>query len=266
MDGGSPSSSSSVSRQSHLGSAPPSSASTPSLPPLPPPPLPRDCNGPHVTFDSDYGAFATSMIHAVRRAPLADPWRSLIAARADRLGGGLGCAPLDERLWLEFGVWTGSSIALMARFRHRVQPHVKPAVYGFDSFQGLPEDWRTMRVRRNRTTVDGPRFVKGAFALRKPEPPRLTQVAPGAVRWVVGWFNQSLQPFLQAHAANVSLLHVDCDLYSSTRVVFEALNTPTSRRLHAGAIIGAYLKQGAVIKLSTVVSRSAFPWPSLLTS
>ena len=46
-------------------------------------------------------------------------------------------------LWLEFGVASGISINYISRFTN-------DKVYGFDSFEGLPEKWR-----------DG--FNKGAF-------------------------------------------------------------------------------------------------------
>jgi hypothetical protein len=38
-------------------------------------------------------------------------------------------------LWLEFGVCTGTTINYISKF-------TKDKVYGFDSFEGLPEKWR----------------------------------------------------------------------------------------------------------------------------
>jgi hypothetical protein len=38
-------------------------------------------------------------------------------------------------LWLEFGVATGTTINYISRFTN-------DKVYGFDSFEGLPENWR----------------------------------------------------------------------------------------------------------------------------
>jgi hypothetical protein len=48
-----------------------------------------------------------------------------------------------DTLWLEFGVASGNTINYISRF-------TQDTVYGFDSFEGLPEKWR-----------DG--FDKGAF-------------------------------------------------------------------------------------------------------
>ena len=39
-----------------------------------------------------------------------------------------------DGLWLEFGVSTRGSLAVIAEQTHA-------HVYGFDSFEGLPEDW-----------------------------------------------------------------------------------------------------------------------------
>ena len=123
----------------------------------------------------------------------------LISAAASRanLGG----------LFLEFGVASGRTIRHLAGLVPKVQ------LYGFDSFQGLPEDWRTD-------------FGKGAFSGSLPP-------VPANVSLVQGWFNESLPEFLKTHEGNVSYLHVDCDLYSSTKCVFDLL----SERIVSGTII-----------------------------
>ncbi|HTP29382.1 MAG TPA: TylF/MycF/NovP-related O-methyltransferase [Anaeromyxobacteraceae bacterium] len=116
--------------------------------------------------------------------------------------------PDSEGLVLEFGVWRGTTVnRLAAAFPGRT-------VYGFDSFAGLPEDWR-----------DG--FPRGHFRL--PEPPR---VDPN-VCLVVGRFEDTLPAFVAAHEERVALLHVDCDLYSSTATVLKALRP----RLTADTVI-----------------------------
>ena len=73
------------------------------------------------------------------------------------------------------------------------------------SFEGLPEDWR------------GP-FARGVFSTRG-RPPR----TPPNVRLVKGWFDATLPRFAAAHGGPVALLHVDCDLYSSTKCIFTHL-------------------------------------------
>jgi predicted O-methyltransferase YrrM len=112
-----------------------------------------------------------------------------------------------EGLIMEFGVASGRTINHIAT----LVPDLP--VYGFDSFEGLPEVWR-------------PGFAKHTFAQPTPD------VRPN-VTLVKGWFEQSLPGFLADHPGTISLLHVDCDLYSSTRTIFEHLGS----RIVAGTVI-----------------------------
>lgn len=108
----------------------------------------------------------------------------------------VSCATV-EGLALEFGVFSGRSINRIAQGR-------SGPVYGFDSFEGLPEEWR-----------DG--YDKGKFARQD-----LPQVESN-VELVVGWFDRTLPQFLDAHPGPVSIVHIDCDLYSSTQTVLTQL-------------------------------------------
>ena len=100
-------------------------------------------------------------------------------------------------LWLEFGVFRGSTINNMSNY-------TKDTVYGFDSFEGLPEFWR-----------EG--FDAGAFNLEGQLPS-----VNNNVELIKGWFTETLPTFLEAHpSSNITLLHIDCDLYSSTKYVLD---------------------------------------------
>ena len=103
-----------------------------------------------------------------------------------------------DTLWLEFGVATGNTINYISRFTN-------DTVYGFDSFEGLPEKWR-----------DG--FNKGHFN-RYGNFPRVNN----NVSLVKGWFNNSIEPFIKEHNKKISFIHIDCDLYSSTKCIFDTL-------------------------------------------
>ena len=111
-------------------------------------------------------------------------------------------------LWLEFGVCFGRSINLLAKFR-------QGDMHGFDSFQGLPEDWK-------------PGEPKGSYSTGG----RLPAVANN-VQLHTGWFEHSLPDFLARYQGPVSLVHIDCDLYSSTRTVLSLL----ADRLTVGSVI-----------------------------
>jgi predicted O-methyltransferase YrrM len=100
---------------------------------------------------------------------------------------------------LEFGVAGGVSLRQLAG----ALPERR--VFGFDSFQGLPEDWY-LTVKR------------GAYAARaeKIRPPPNVTLVPG-------WFEDSLPAFLGGYEGEIALIHIDCDLYSSTTTVLSAL-------------------------------------------
>lgn len=101
-------------------------------------------------------------------------------------------------LWLEFGVAEGKTINYISKF-------TKNTVYGFDSFIGLPEKWR-----------DG--FDKGAFT-RNGELPKVNS----NVTLIKGWFNETLPAFIKEQNKKVSFLHLDADLYSSTKCILDCL-------------------------------------------
>ena len=122
-----------------------------------------------------------------------------------------------DGLWLEFGVWKGKTIHEMAT------ANPNGTIYGFDSFEGLPEKWRDSSHKR---------FVhlKGHFSLGGGLP---TIKSPN-VRLIKGWFSESLPPFLEAFPKDtVSFLHVDCDIYSSSIFVLRTLQN----QLRNGTII-----------------------------
>ena len=101
-------------------------------------------------------------------------------------------------LQLEFGVASGNTINYILKFTN-------DKVYGFDSFEGLPENWR-----------DG--FDKGAFSRNG----NLPQVNNN-VELIKGWFNETLINFIETHNKKVSFIHIDVDLYSSTKYILNVL-------------------------------------------
>jgi hypothetical protein len=112
----------------------------------------------------------------------------------DLLSFGLKQVKDTNGLYLEFGVFSGSSI-------NHIAQRVDRKIYGFDSFEGLPERWRGR--------LDAGHFKVAAL-------PSVRQ----NVTLVKGWFDKTLPEFLKAHPQDVSFLHVDCDLYSSTQTIF----------------------------------------------
>jgi len=109
---------------------------------------------------------------------------------------------------LEFGVFSGRTINFLAT----LLPEAR--LYGFDSFQGLPEQWLGKRA-------DGGRHFD-----RNGEPPAVRE----NVELVIGWFDHMLPHFLDTHDfEKASLIHVDCDLYSSTQTILSCLHHKIAR-------------------------------------
>ncbi len=113
----------------------------------------------------------------------------------------------DDGLICEFGVFQGITINYLASLTTKT-------VNGFDSFEGLPETWR-------------PNFEKGRFKLEK-----LPEVRSN-VKLFKGWFDDSLPKFLGDHKQHAAFLHIDCDLYSSTKTIFNLFRD----RIRPGTVI-----------------------------
>ena len=106
-------------------------------------------------------------------------------------------AELQKGLYCEFGVYKGETVNFIAS-------KTKNVVHGFDSFDGLPEDWR-----------EG--YEKGTFQLDG------LPVVRKNVRLVKGWFNESLPGWAKENPGPLAFAHMDADLYSSTKCVLDLL-------------------------------------------
>jgi hypothetical protein len=102
-----------------------------------------------------------------------------------------------DTLWLEFGVATGKSINYISKFTNY-------NVYGFDSFEGLPEAWRDFEI--GKFTQNG-----------------ILPIVNDNVKLIKGLFNDTLPEFIKSTNKKVSFIHMDADLYSSTKYVLETL-------------------------------------------
>jgi tetratricopeptide (TPR) repeat protein len=110
-------------------------------------------------------------------------------------------------LVLEFGVYNGKSIK-------RIAERLIDVVHGFDSFEGIPESWN-----------DEP---SGSYSAEG----RLPEV-PSNVVLHKGWFDEVLPKFVSTYTEPIKLLHIDCDLYSSTKTIFNYLH----RQIAPGTVI-----------------------------
>ena len=100
-------------------------------------------------------------------------------------------------LWAEFGVYSGTSLSVLTT--------LNSPVYGFDSWEGLPEHWNDNNPKGTFNTNGEIPFITNEHMIL-----------------VKGWFNESIPAFLNANTIKTpTLLHLDADLYSSTKTVLD---------------------------------------------
>lgn len=110
-------------------------------------------------------------------------------------------------LFLEFGVWHGRSMKVLAK-------NTANKVYGFDSFKGLPDNWQGD-------------FFKGFLACDIPtDLPKNTEL-------VIGYIEDTLDNFLATHEGPITFIHIDVDIYSATKYLLEKCH----ERIADGCII-----------------------------
>ena len=106
----------------------------------------------------------------------------------------------DSGLVLEFGVYHGKTLRMIASYFPDIPVH------GFDTFSGIPDDWHF--TPKNSYSTHG----------------ALPQ-APDNVQYHVGLFSDTLPGFLNDHPdENIRFMNIDCDLYSSTKDIFDAVH------------------------------------------
>lgn len=101
--------------------------------------------------------------------------------------------------WCEFGVRAGRSLNWM------IDEYPKQVIHAFDSWQGLPEEW-------NHGT--------GKVADMSCNPPTV----PEHIHLHKGWFKDTVPTWKENNKGPVAFLHMDADIYSSTKEVLTLLN------------------------------------------
>jgi len=111
----------------------------------------------------------------------------------------LGIQADTEITYYEFGVYNGDSLKWWG------ERNTNPAstFYGFDSFEGLPEDWTPGRA------------VAGTYKTK----PGVLDNLDSRISLVPGWFNKSVPSFFSDHRvpdSSFKVIMFDADLFSST--------------------------------------------------
>lgn len=108
---------------------------------------------------------------------------------------------------LEFGVAGGRSLKTIKNNAGNSYEY-----YGFDSFIGLPEDWVVTKNNTQELVAKKENFNYDGKIPNIPD-----------VKFYKGFFNETLPDYLKI-AQNIAFLHMDADLYSSTKEVLLAIN------------------------------------------
>ena len=108
-------------------------------------------------------------------------------------------SPID---FLEFGVYNGASIKWWVN-------HIEnknSLFYGFDSFEGLPEDWGVVAERTFSTNG------------------KIPDINDPRCKFIKGLFQNTLHNFVDTNELNRrTIIHLDADLYSATIFVLMTL-------------------------------------------
>ena len=94
----------------------------------------------------------------------------------------------QDRPFYEYGVWRGQA------FQYLIKTFKKG--YGFDTFEGLPEDWHNEKAGTYSSDGNIPQIEGGKF--------------------IVGKFEDTLPEFFSEPRPKASIINFDADLYSST--------------------------------------------------
>ena len=97
------------------------------------------------------------------------------------------------RPFYEFGVWNGASFKYLIKSLN--------AGFGFDTFEGLPEDWHTEKAGKYSAFGSIPKIKGGNF--------------------IKGKFEETLPTFFSEQRPTASIINFDADLYSSTICALE---------------------------------------------
>jgi hypothetical protein len=126
-------------------------------------------------------------------------------------------------LWMEFGVYRGRSLQHFAELKPTEQ------FYGFDCFEGLPEQWDSDNLK-NAFNLNGEIPMGAIFGPHQGthhDPSPTINIKPWNpnIKLIKGYFDASIAPFLETHTGEVDFIHLDADIYSSTKTVFDLLSS-----------------------------------------
>jgi hypothetical protein len=131
-----------------------------------------------------------------------------------------------DGMWTEFGVYRGRSIKTISTYASKKNA----IVYGFDSFEGLPEFWDKDNPKgcyglagKIPDGIIDDRFPDADTGMFNSGPTRRMLPWPSNVKLVKGLFEDTLDGFLNEHKDTVAYVHIDSDIYSAAKTVLTKL-------------------------------------------
>ena len=117
--------------------------------------------------------------------------------------------------YLEFGLWRGKTFGYAYRMKHRYRRR-DMKLWGFDSFQGLPD------TGAHPDNI----WYKGQFACSRPEFESILKsrgIRSCEYELVEGFYSESLNDATHRRLAGrkAAIVYIDCDLYDSTIEVLD---------------------------------------------
>ena len=114
-------------------------------------------------------------------------------------------------LFLEFGVFKGTTINFCSKILNNI------TFYGFDSFEGLPDNWYGWICKKKDFDINGQLPNKN-----------------DNVFFIKGYFENTIPIFIKENKEKqILFMHIDCDLYTSTKTILENV----SNNIVSGTII-----------------------------
>nr|WP_237160910.1 class I SAM-dependent methyltransferase [Mycolicibacterium parafortuitum] len=177
-------------------------------------------------YEDEYRGFIRQTMESLRRCKTRD---HVLLREAAQLPPPSREDP--EELLLDLGVWIGWSTRLAADASGR-------QVYGFDTFEGLVEDWQVddqLVIKRGTFSLTEPlaqRFIADTgVTLQDGLPPALGR----KVEFIKGMTYDTLAPFLAERPdAPITLFHMDLDTYESC---LHALETCKDRFVEGSVLV-----------------------------
>lgn len=116
---------------------------------------------------------------------------------------------IKKGFWAEFGVFNGATLIMAFNELSQQTKFNGGVIAGFDSFEGLPEQWRVG-------------FNKGAFTSQYET---VRSLVPNSVELYKGWFQDTIQDFKAKHTnVPAAVVHHDGDLFISTAITLQLLD------------------------------------------